>query len=338
MQSKKIGIWGAGSWATALAISLAKNGRSSMMWARRPNVGKEINQEKRNQEYLGGLLIPDAVTCTTDLEEVVEKTDILLSVVPSYAFRETLQKAIPFMKKDMIVVNAAKGLEEGTLKRMSQVFYEETGENGHYLMLSGPSHAEEVCQGIPTAVVLACENEKLAKDVSHILASESFRVYTNPDVAGVELGGALKNVIALATGIADGLGYGDNAKAALMTRGLAEIIRLGSKMGASPHTFGGLTGVGDLIVTCTSMHSRNRRVGIEIGKGLTLKEAMDNIHMVAEGVKTTKVARQIGQNLGVDLPITNQTYEVLFEGLSPKIAVKNLMNRVLKNEIDEFLG
>ncbi len=335
MPNKKIAIWGAGSWATALAVSLIRNGWQPHLWARRPQVALEINQEKRNQAYSGGILIPDGITCSTDLEEVTRGAVLVVSAVPSHAFREVLQQARGFLEPGIIVLNTAKGLEENSLKRMSEIFAEEMDADlNPYAMLSGPSHAEEVLQKIPTAVVIASPHIEVAKAARSFLSGEFLRVYTNQDIVGVEIGAALKNVIALGTGIADGLGYGDNTKAALMTRGLAEIVRLGQKMGANPFTFSGLTGVGDLIVTCTSMHSRNRRVGIAIGQGKSLQEALDSIHMVAEGVKTTRAAYKIGRQLQVELPITNQAYQVLFEGLDPKTAVQNLMNRNLRNEIE----
>ncbi len=339
MIEKKIGILGAGSWATALAITLARKGLKTVLWARRADLAEEINIKRTNERYLKGVSLPSNLNCTTDLEMAVSNVDFILSVVPSHAFRNTIKQVLPMTKKDSLIINAAKGLEEDSLKRLSKVFEEEVISNNaqnRYVMLSGPSHAEEVGRGMPAAVVVASEDLKSAEKAREMLASETFRVYTNTDVAGVELGGALKNIIALGTGIADGLGYGDNTKAALMTRGLAEITRLGSKMGANPLTFAGLAGVGDLIVTCTSIHSRNRRVGIEIGKGKSLSNAISSVHMVVEGVKTTKAAHQIGNLLEVELPITQQTYQVLFGDLSPEKAVKNLMCRSFKAEIENL--
>ncbi len=338
MNDKKIGILGAGSWATALAIHLSRKGYCPVMWARRDELAAEINEKHSNCRYLPGVEIPQNVTCTTDLEEAAAASELLLSVVPSHAFRETIRQAITLTKKNAVLINAAKGIEEESLKRLSQVFEEEAGDDQgyRYVMLSGPSHAEEVGRAMPTAVVVASESIKSAEKARDVLISESLRVYTNADVAGVELGGALKNIIALGTGIADGLGFGDNTKAALMTRGLAEITRLGMKMGANPLTFAGLAGVGDLIVTCTSMHSRNRRAGIEIGRGKSLQEAVDSVRMVVEGVRTTKAAYKIASRHHVEMPITNQMYKVLFEGMSPREAVCKLMGRGPKNEMDEF--
>jgi glycerol-3-phosphate dehydrogenase (NAD(P)+) len=332
----KIGILGAGSWATALAIHLARNGYQPVMWSRREDLALEINTEHSNHRYLTDVIIPGSVYSSTDLEYVANLSDVLLVVVPSHAFRETIRKILPLAKKNAVLVNAAKGIEQDSLKRLSQVFCEEAGEElaHRYVMLSGPSHAEEVGRAMPTAVVVASESSKSAEKARDVLISEHLRVYTNTDVIGVELGGALKNIIALGTGIADGLGFGDNTKAALMTRGLAEITRLGIKMGANPLTFAGLAGVGDLIVTCTSMHSRNRRAGMEIGRGKTLDEALDSVHMVVEGVRTTRAANRIALLQNVEMPITSQMYQVLFEGQSPRQAVCNLMGRGPKNEME----
>lgn len=338
MTDKKIGILGAGSWATALAVHLARKGVKPVMWARREEMAREINAEHSNRRYLPGVSIPGSVYCTTDLEQVASLSDILLAVVPSHAFRETLRNILPFAAKNVVLVNAAKGIEQDSLKRLSQVFCEEAGEElaHRYVMLSGPSHAEEVARAMPTALVVASESAKNADKAQDLLLSEHLRVYTNTDVPGVELGGALKNIIALGTGIADGLGFGDNTKAALMTRGLAEITRLGVRMGANPLTFAGLAGVGDLIVTCTSMHSRNRRAGMEIGRGKTPDEAVDSVHMVVEGVRTTRAAYKIALLHKVDMPITGQMHRVLFEGQSPREAVYNLMGRGPKNEMEEI--
>jgi len=338
LTDKKIGILGAGSWATALAVHLARKGFQPVMWARREEQALEISTEHSNHRYLPGVAIPGSVYSTTDLEQVAALSDMLLVVVPSHAFRETIRKTLPLAPKNVVLVNAAKGIEQDSLKRLSQVFCEEAGEEmaHRYVMLSGPSHAEEVGRAMPTAVVVASESLRSAEKARDVLISENLRVYTNTDVTGVELGGALKNIIALGTGIADGLGFGDNTKAALITRGLAEITRLGIRMGANPLTFAGLAGVGDLIVTCTSMHSRNRRAGMEIGRGKTLDEAVDSVHMVVEGVRTTMAAHKIALLHKVEMPITSQMYRVLFEGQSPREAVYNLMGRGPKNEMEEI--
>lgn len=334
-----VAVVGAGSWATALAVQLARNGHDVKMWARSNKLAEEINTGRENKKYLPGIKIPDNISCSTDLEKVIDGVGTVLYGVPSHAFRDVFNKTYPLLSSDATVINVAKGIEESTLKRMSEVFEEETspGDVERYVTLSGPSHAEEVARDIPTAVVVASRDQKRAEYVQDLFMSSSMRVYTNPDVVGVELGGALKNIIALGTGIADGLGFGDNTKAALMTRGLAEITRLGKAMGASPFTFAGLAGVGDLIVTCTSMHSRNRRAGIEIGKGKSLEEAVESVRMVVEGVRTTRAAKKLAALHSVEMPITEQTYNVLFEGYSAREAVMELMGRDSKPEIEEIV-
>ncbi len=334
---KKIGILGAGSWATALAVLLAQKNYSIMMWARRQGLAEEINQLRENSSYLPGVTLPERVTASSDLEETLTGATDVIFGVPSHAFREVVRLALPYLSPEVIFINAAKGIEEGSLSRLSLVFGEEAGRGSlnRYVALSGPSHAEEVGRGIPTAVVAASASMEKAGYVQELFMDKSFRVYTNPDVTGVELGGALKNIIALGTGIADGLGLGDNTRAALMTRGLAEITRLGLAMGASPLTFAGLAGVGDLIVTCTSMHSRNRRAGIAIGKGCSLEEALARVRMVVEGVRTTRAAYLLAGRYEVEMPITGQICRVLFEGLSPRDAVDNLMTRERTREMEE---
>lgn len=337
MTDKKIGILGAGSWATALAVHLRRKGYTPVLWSRRPQLAEEINLNQTNKSYLPGIQIPGGIKASTDMEKVLAATALVLVAVPSHAFRETIRAALRLIDKNVVVVNAAKGIEENSLKRLSEIFKDEAGEkqSHRYVVLSGPSHAEEVGQAIPTAVVVASEDRQSAELAQDVLISGDLRAYTNPDVSGVELGGALKNVIALGTGIADGLGFGDNTKAALITRGLAEITRLGIKMGASPLTFAGLAGVGDLIVTCTSMHSRNRRAGMEIGRGKTLEEALASVKMVVEGVRTTRAAHKLASLYGVEMPITTQMHRVLFEGLEPREAVCNLMGRGPRHEMEE---
>lgn len=333
----KVAMIGAGSWATALAQVLAQNNNSVVLWARRTELAQLINQGE-NLRYLPGIKLNSAISAHTDLEQVLHKADVIVFSVPSHCFREILRQAIPFISKEAKIINVAKGLEESSLLRLSEVFVSEVGELAleRYTVLSGPSHAEEVGRNIPTAIVAASQNIKTAEYVQDLFMSQDFRVYTNSDVIGVELGGALKNIIALGTGIADGLEFGDNTKAAMMTRGLAEITRLGFSMGANLLTFAGLAGVGDLIVTCTSMHSRNRRCGMEIGRGRNLEDAMQSVQMVVEGVRTTRVAWELAQRQGVEMPITDQTYKVLFEKLSPREAVLNLMGRGKKIELEEI--
>ncbi len=335
--SKIIGILGAGSWATAISVILAKKGYTVKMWSIQPEQVREISETRINKSYLPGVVIPPGVEALTDLEQTICGTEAVVFAVPSHAFRGVVRKAASYIPDHAIMVNVAKGIEEDSLCRLSQVFTQETAPemSRRYVVLSGPSHAEEVGRLVPTAVVAASSNMESAEYVQDLFMCECFRVYTNPDVIGIELGGALKNIIALGTGIADGLGYGDNTKAALMTRGLAEMSRIGMALGASPLTFAGLAGVGDLIVTCTSMHSRNRRAGIAIGKGKTVDEALAEVKMVVEGVRTTRAARALAQNLGVEIPITEQIHQVLFEGLAPGIAVKKLMTRGKTREMEE---
>lgn len=332
-----VGVIGAGSWATALAVLLARKGCQVKMWARRPELAEEINATRENRRYLPGVVVHPNIEVTVDLERAFWKAGVIVFGVPSHAFRGVVNQSRPFLTNDAIYVNTAKGIEETSLYSMSAVFAQESGEEllQKYVGLSGPSHAEEVGRELPTAVVAASYRLETAEYIQEMFMGESFRVYTNPDMLGVELGGALKNIIALGTGIAEGLSFGDNAKAALMTRGLAEITRLGVIMGANPLTFAGLAGVGDLIVTCTSIHSRNRRAGIAIGKGSSVSEALDLVGMVVEGVRTTRAAHQISARYDVEMPITDQIYKVLFEGLSPGAAVNNLMSRGCTREMEE---
>jgi len=335
---KKVAILGAGSWATALAVLLINKGLQVAMWSRRRELANRINNQRENFRYLPGVTLPENLKVAVDMEEVLSFADAVIFSVPSHAFREVLRQALPQMPDQALVVNGAKGLEENTLLRLSEVFIEQAGAQRatHYVVLSGPSHAEEVGRGLPTAVVCAGLSFEAAGVAQDLLMTENFRVYTSSDVKGVELGGALKNIIALGTGIAEGLGFGDNTKAALMTRGLAEISRLGRILGAHSFTFSGLAGVGDLIVTCASMHSRNRRAGIEIGKGKSLKEALAIVDMVVEGVRTTRAAHRLAALHNVEMPITEQIYRVLFEDLSPRIAVVNLMTRDRRSELENL--
>lgn len=336
MHSERIAILGAGSWGTALAIHLAGKGYSPRLWSHRAGLAEEISKSGKNSRYLPGIAMPEKITAGTDLEAAMDKADVLIFAVPSHAFREVLSEARRHFDRQVLIINAAKGIDENTLQRLSEIYEEVAGLRDNYVSLSGPSHAEEVSLGMPTAVVVASHDGGSAARAQGILMSPGFRVYTNPDVTGVELGGALKNIIALGTGISDGLGLGDNTKAALMTRGLAEIARLGVALGANPMTFAGLAGVGDLIVTCTSMHSRNRRAGIEIGRGKTLEEALSSVRMVVEGVRTTRAARKMSLRYQVEMPITEQMYQVLFEGKSPREAVYTLMGRGKKDEMEDI--
>jgi glycerol-3-phosphate dehydrogenase (NAD(P)+) len=333
----RITVLGAGSWGTALAVLLVGKGYDVALWGRNPEFVTGLKETRENSRYLPGVRLPEAVRVTADLQEALHRTGVVVIAVPSHAFREVVCLIRPFLETGTVVVNAAKGLEEGSLARLSQVFAEVAGPErlARFVVLSGPSHAEEVGRQLPTAVVVAGPDPAVAEYVQELFMTPFFRVYTNPDLVGVELGGALKNIIALGTGIADGLGLGDNTRAALMTRGLAEITRLGVAMGANPLTFAGLTGVGDLIVTCTSMHSRNRRAGMAIGRGATLEQALGEVRMVVEGVRTTVAAYRLAARHAVSMPITEQIYRVLFEDLPPRAAVANLMTRTRTQEMED---
>ncbi|WP_418790141.1 NAD(P)H-dependent glycerol-3-phosphate dehydrogenase [Phosphitispora sp. TUW77] len=336
---ERITVIGAGSWGTALAVLLARKNLQVKMWSVEKPVVEEMNNKKTNESYLPGVIIPDSVYVCHSVEEALKKATVIVMSVPSQAFREVVQNILPFLSGEEMIVNTAKGIEEASLKRLSEVFYEESDKDFHrnYVALSGPSHAEEVSREIPTTVSVAGADRKICERAQDLFMSPRFRVYTNPDIVGVEMGGALKNVIAICTGISDGLGFGDNTKAALMTRGLAEISRLGVALGANPLTFAGLAGLGDLIVTCTSMHSRNRRFGIEVGKGKTVEEALKTVRMVVEGYRTTTAAYRLGKNMGVTMPITEQAYNVLYKARNTAEAVSNLMMRGKKHEIEEVV-
>lgn len=323
---KKIAVIGSGSWGTALAVMLDKYGHDVTMWARKEASIEKMRLDRENKEYLPNVKIGETIVLTSDLEKAVKDVQIIISAVPSKAVRETMEKLSPYLKKGQIVVNVAKGLEQGTLLRLSEVM-EQCVPQCEICVLSGPSHAEEVGRDIPTACVIACKKEETAKMIQKEFMNPNFRLYTNTDLIGVELGAALKNVVALAAGMSDGLGFGDNSKAALMTRAITEIRRLGIAMGGKDTTFAGLSGVGDLIVTCTSMHSRNRRAGILLGKGMSLEETLKEVKMVVEGVNTAKAAYDMAQKYHVNMPITKEINEVLFNGKNVRTAVLDLMMR-----------
>ncbi|MCD8238832.1 MAG: NAD(P)H-dependent glycerol-3-phosphate dehydrogenase [Clostridiales bacterium] len=331
---KKVTVLSTGSWGTALACLLSKNSHDVTLWSFLQREADALIRDRENKEFLPGVKIPENIKITTDLN-CVKGAEIVVFAVPSKFVRDRAKDFAPYIDENTIVVNVAKGLEDGSLKRLSQVIKEEIPQC-RPAVLSGPSHAEEVGREIPTAVVAAAEDIETAKILQDAFTSPTFRVYVNTDLIGVEIGGALKNLIALAAGVCDGIGFGDNTKAALMTRGLAEISRLGIKMGANPDTFAGLTGVGDLIVTCTSMHSRNRRAGILIGQGKSLKEALEEVHMVVEGVTNAKAAYELSKKYNVSMPITEEINNVLFKGEDPKTAVVTLMTRDKTHEIDKF--
>lgn len=321
-----IGVIGAGSWGLALSILLNNNGNDVTVYSVIEDEIKMLNEEREHKRCLPGVKLSEKLKFTTDLESTIKNADLLVLAVPSVYTRSTSKSMSPYVKDSQIIVNVAKGIEESTLMTLTQIIEEEI-PNADVTALSGPSHAEEVSRGIPTTCVVAAHTKKTAEYIQNIFMSENFRVYTTPDILGVELGGSLKNVIALAAGIADGLGYGDNTKAALITRGITEIARLGTTMGGKLQTFSGLSGIGDLIVTCASMHSRNRRAGILLGKGYSMEETMKEVNMVVEGVYSAKAAKELAKKYNVDMPIIEQVNKVLFEGKSAASAVKELMLR-----------
>ncbi len=329
---QKISVIGSGGWGCALANLLAKKGFDVLLWSWQKEESDSIRENKENVLCLKGVKLCDSIRYSYSLEEAAD-ADLYLFAVPSHAVLKTSAEFSAYAKAGVPVVNVAKGFDNKHLKLLSQVLEENLKENP-IAVLSGPSHAEEVGKGLPTTVTAACRDEEIAKLVQDVFMTDYFRVYTNCDVIGVEIGGALKNIIALCAGVSDGLGFGDNTKAALMTRGLAEITRLGVAMGANPHTFAGLTGVGDLIVTCTSMHSRNRRAGILIGKGMTAKEAQEEVKMVVEGVYAAEGAYKLKEKYGVSMPIVDASYKVLFENMKPLDMVRELMGRDKKDEIE----
>lgn len=336
-KNSSIGIIGAGSWGIALSVLLSKNGHDVTVWSIIPEEIEMLKEKHEHTSKLPGVLIPDGVKFTTNLEETVKNNDFLVLAVPSPYVRSTSKTMAPFVKKDQIIVSVAKGVEEGTLMTLSEIIEQEIPQC-KVCVLCGPTHAEEVGRGIPTSIVAGAKERAVAELVQNAFMNEYFRVYTSPDILGMQIGAALKNVVALAAGIADGLGYGDNTKAALITRGITEISRLGIKMGGKAETFSGLTGIGDLIVTCASMHSRNRRAGILIGQGKTMQEAMDEVQMVVEGVYSAKAAMGLAEKYGVELPIIEQVNKVLFENKNAADAVKDLMLRDRKSELSEGFG
>lgn len=337
MTRSKATVLVAGSWGTALASVLADNGYDVSLWSRNEEQVREINEQHRNQRFLPGIPLSERIVATTSMKEALEHTKAVVIVAPSSAMRAVAKQASPYVPEDAILIHATKGFEMDTLKRMTTVISEEipTGVD-RLVVLSGPSHAEEVIRKSPTTIVVASERQAAAEAAQDLFINSYFRVYTNPDVIGVEVGGALKNIIALGAGLSDGLGFGDNAKAALLTRGLAEIARLGVKLGANPLTFAGLAGVGDLVVTCTSKHSRNWRAGSMLAKGLTADEVQREMGMVVEGIRTTKAAHGLAKEQGIEMPITSELHHVLFEGKSPKAAVEDLMGRDRTHEIEEI--
>ena len=334
-KTKKIGILGAGSWGTALALVLQSNGHVVTLWEFRPDAAEKLNETRENTEFLAGVTIPDEIVITSSLEKACMAQDMLVIAVPSHIVRIVGEQINALGgTNNAIIVNVAKGVENNTLLRMSQVLLETISwlSEDKVVTLSGPSHAEEVSRKIPTAIVVAGKNLETTEFVQLAFMNSVFRVYTNEDIIGVELGGALKNVIAIAAGICDGAGFGDNTKAALQPRGLAEMARLATAMAANPITFAGLSGMGDLIVTCMSRHSRNRYVGEQVGKGRSLADILEEMVMVAEGVKTTRSAYELSKRYNVEMPITEQVYQMLFENKDSKQALNELMMREPKKE------
>lgn len=331
---EKIGVIGAGSWGTTLADLLAKKGHDVTLWAFEPELVAEMTQTRYNGIFLPGISLSPGLKFTNLLQEAVADKGLLLFVVPSQVTRSVVKNALPFISPSAIIVSASKGIEVDTLMTVSQVYRELLPQELYatFSALSGPSFAREVAQEMPTAVAVASERGDVARKVQQIFNTHTFRVYTNNDVAGVELGGAIKNVIAIAAGISDGLGFGHNTRAALITRGLAEMTRLGRPLGAKESTFAGLAGMGDLVLTCTGDLSRNRTVGIQLGQGRRLAEILGEMRMVAEGVKTTESARNLAARLKVEMPITEKVYEVLYQDKPAREAVLELMTRDLKAE------
>lgn len=331
----KVGILGAGSWGTALSLLLYNNGHEVTVWSIDKKEVEMLQKEREHKSKLPGVCLPEDMIFTNDMEEGMKEKDFLVLAVPSIFTRSTAKSMKPYLTSGQKIVNVAKGIEEDSLMTLSEQIEEELPE-ADVAVLSGPSHAEEVGRRLPTTCVVGAKTKETAEYIQYAFRNDFFRVYISPDILGIEIGGALKNVIALAAGIADGLGYGDNTKAALITRGIAEITRLGVKMGGKAETFSGLTGIGDLIVTCASMHSRNRRAGILIGQGKSMQEAMDEVQMVVEGVYSAKAGLALSKEYNEPMPIVEQINQILFEGKSPAEAVSELMKRDGKSENSEM--
>lgn len=337
LEKLKIGVVGAGSWGTALANLLAVKGYPIDLWVFESEVKKQILEENENKLFLPGVTLSENIHPSNDLTAVVDGKDLIVMVVPSHVMRTTAASMAGLLSKNTILVSASKGIENETFLTMTGVLKEMLPDlpSENFTVLSGPSFAQEVVRDVPTVVTVAAINLDIATLIQHAFATAYFRVYTNDDLMGVELGGSVKNVIAIAAGIIDGLGLGLNSRAALITRGQTEIRRLGLALGANPRTFTGLAGIGDLILTCTGTLSRNHTVGKKIGEGMKLKEILDEMRMVAEGVKTAKSVYNLSRKINVDMPITHEIYRILYEDLSPKEAVYRLMTRDLKQELDE---
>lgn len=342
MTLEKIGVIGAGSWGTAIAKLLSDHDHNVTLWAHRAEHVAAIYKDRENKEYLPGFTLNEKLTVTADLEKAVTGANLVVMVVPSHVYRKVFSRVVPCLAKNTHIISATKGIENETLMTMNQVMRDVLAENQdnpaianvHLGVLAGPSFAKEVAAGIPTAVTVAANTKEEAAYFQQRFHTSRFRVYASTDVIGQELGGALKNIEAIAAGICDGLGYGTNTRAALITRGLAEITRLGVKMGANPLTFSGLAGLGDLVLTCTGDLSRNRTVGLKLGQGKTLQQILDEMNMVAEGIKTTKSAKALADKMGVEMPILDQVYKVIYEGKAGDDAVKSLFSRDQKEELE----
>ena len=331
----KITLCGGGSWGTAIARLLSNKGHELNFYIRNKEVIEDIRKNKENTKYLPGAKFGKEINLTNNLDSVLQNIDVFIIAVPTSSIREVLTNIKGKISNETIIVNLSKGIEAESVDRISESSAEILKDNP-FVALPGPSHAEEFGKDIPTTLVASSENLKVAQTIQHEFSTPIFRIYTNPDLVGVEMGGALKNIIALAAGMNDGLAYGDNSKAALMTRGIYEMSKLGISLGANPHTFNGLSGIGDLIVTCTSMHSRNRRAGILIGEGKSMEEACNEVGQVVEGVKTVKSAYKLAKIKNIEMPITNALYKVLYEGYNPNKAVYELMTRENKDEIEQI--
>ena len=331
---RKVAVVGAGSWGTAFATIPAEKGVDTVLWARRPEVADEVNSHHTNSRYLPDLPLPPSLTSTADLDKALHGADVVVMAVPSHAFREVFRGAAEHIEGDAPVVSLTKGLEGDTQKRMTEVMADEAGVPPERLaVVSGPNLAKEVMRRMPSASVVACTDPSTAETLQSLFMAPFFRVYTNPDVVGCELCGAMKNVIAIAAGIADGMGFGDNSRASLITRGLAEMARLGTKLGANTLTFAGLAGMGDLVATCISKLSRNRGVGEELGRGRSLESIVTEMNMVAEGVKTSRPLLALARETGVDVPLCEHVVKVLYEGVAPADMVLSLMLRSAKPEL-----
>ncbi|HEX3027089.1 MAG TPA: NAD(P)H-dependent glycerol-3-phosphate dehydrogenase [Clostridia bacterium] len=328
-----IAVFGAGGWGTALSVMCAESGHRVSLWSPFENELESIRRDGEHKKLLPGVRVPEKINLTSDAV-VANGADVIVLAVPSFAVRQTAVRLKDYIRPGQVIVNVAKGFEEETLSRLSQVIAEELPQ-AKVVILSGPSHAEEVSRGVPTTVVAASASKEAALFIQDTFMNRSFRIYVNPDVVGVELGGALKNIIALAAGVCDGLKLGDNTKAALMTRGITEMARLGVAMGGCAQTFAGLTGIGDLIVTCTSVHSRNHRAGVFIGEGIPAERAIEKVGMTVEGYRTTRAAFQLSQKFQIEMPIVCECYRVLYESKNPRSAISDLMQRKKKHEIEE---